>query len=61
MQKKGGNPNGRMLRWEEELMKLIKAKILSEAGTSMRAQANMSLEGVNRLLRKSGTAASGQR
>lgn len=59
MQKKTANPNSRLLYWEEELMVLIKAKILAEAETSMRAQANMSVEEVSWLLQKSGTEASG--
>ena len=40
-------------------MGLIKAKILAEAETSILAQANMSIEEVGRLLRKSGTATFG--
>lgn len=59
MRKKTANPNGRLLRWEEELMGLVKAKILAEAETSMRAQANMSVEEVSWLLQKSGTESSG--
>lgn len=59
MQKKTANPNGRLLCWEEGLMGLIKAKILAEAETSILAQANMSIEEVGRLLRKSGTATFG--
>ena len=58
MQKKTARPNNRLLYWEEELMGLINAKILAEAETSIRAQANMSVEGVSRLLRKSGTSTS---
>lgn len=58
MQKKTASPNGRLLRWDEELMKLIKTKIRAEAGTAMRAQANMSIEKVSLLLRKSRTAMS---
>lgn len=53
MQKKTARPSGRLLYWEEELMWLIKAKILAEAGTSMRAHANMSIAEVIRLLQKS--------
>lgn len=59
MQKKTASLNRRLLYWEEELMVLIKAKIMAEAETSMRAQANMSVDEVSRLLRKSGAAASG--
>ena len=59
MQKKTARPDSRLLRWEEELMGLIKAKVLAEAETSMRAQANMSIEKVSQLLQNSGTATSG--
>ena len=59
MQKKTARPDSRLLRWEEELMGLIKAKVLAEAETSMRAQANMSIEEVSQLLQNSGTATSG--
>ena len=59
MQEKNANPNSRLLYWEEELMGLIKAKILTEAETSMRAHANMSIEGVSRLIQKNGTATFG--
>ena len=58
MQKKTASQNSRLLYWEEELMVLIKAKILAEAETSMRAQANMSVEEVSWLLQKSEPATS---
>lgn len=61
MQKKTASPNGRLLYWEEELMGLIKAKILAEAGTSMRAHTNMSVEEAIRMLQKNEPAASGQK
>ena len=59
MQKKTARPDSQLLRWEEELMGLIKAKVLAETETSMWAQTNMSIEEVSQLLQNSGTATPG--
>lgn len=50
MQKKTVSSTTR--QWEEELMALIKAEILAEPGTSMLAQANVSMVEMSRLLQK---------
>lgn len=52
MQKKNASPDSRLLLWEEELMGLIKARIMAETETSMRAHTNISIEGVIWLLQK---------
>lgn len=55
MQKKTAGTNIRPLRREEELMELVKAKILAEAEAFMLAQANVSSEGVILLLQRIGS------